>query len=303
MIHHIRHNEIDREAWDQCIAGSQSPLPYALTWWLDIVSSNWEALVDDGYRAVMPLPARKRFGLRYLMQPILCQQLGMFYRSGPPPDVGTFLAAVPPEFRYSVLLLNSANSPHPHQFQISWRTNHVLSLQPGPEDIEKQYHRNCRRNIKKAADAGLQVHNGPAPAEFAEFVRHNLDERLPSSRKELYTILNRLASATLEKQIGEITGVYDEANRLEAAGWFVTWGGRCLFLVCASTETGREKKAMYLLVDEMIRRKSASGLEFDFSGSNLPGIAYFNSGFGATAIRYPAVTINRLPLWMRWMKR
>ena len=80
-----------------------------------------------------------------------------------------------------------------------------------------------------------------------------------------------------------------------AAGWFVYTPERCLFLVCASTSEGKRNQAMYLLVDHVIRSKSGSGLIFDFTGSNIPGVAYFNSGFGAVKSYYPTVKRNNLP--------
>ena len=58
-----------------------------LTWYLDIVSPGWEAIVKEEagcYVAVLPLPVRRKFGLRYLQQPLLTQQLGLFHAADVP---------------------------------------------------------------------------------------------------------------------------------------------------------------------------------------------------------------------------
>ena len=61
---------------------SPDALPYARTWYLDVVSPGWEALVADDYDCIMPLPRKRRYGLAYLVQPPLTQQLGVFARQG-----------------------------------------------------------------------------------------------------------------------------------------------------------------------------------------------------------------------------
>ena len=78
MIRYLRHNEIDREKWDACIAASENGLVYAYSWYLDVVHPEWEALVMDDYAAVMPLTGGRKFGVEYLFQPFFVQQLGAF---------------------------------------------------------------------------------------------------------------------------------------------------------------------------------------------------------------------------------
>ena len=77
-ILHLRHNEIDRTRWDATIAQSLCDLPYAYSWYLDVVCPMWEALATEDYAYVMPLPLKKKWGISYLIHPIWVQQLGVF---------------------------------------------------------------------------------------------------------------------------------------------------------------------------------------------------------------------------------
>ena len=77
-ILHLRHNQIDRIKWDATIAQSLCDLPYAYSWYLDVVCPMWEALVTEDYAYVMPLPLKKKWGISYLIHPIWVQQLGVF---------------------------------------------------------------------------------------------------------------------------------------------------------------------------------------------------------------------------------
>lgn len=257
----------------------------------------------DDYVTVMPLTWKRRFGISYLRQPWFTQQLGIFstglVQSN---DVTLFMNSIPQRFRYIDIQLNTTNALVSESFNINLRNNFVLDLSPSYIQLQSNYHRNCRRNIQKAIHQGLYVKSGPGPSVFTGYIKKNLD---PSLRKNkgLFEIMPGIIQATLERSCGTVLGVYDRREELNAAGWFVNISGRCLFMVCASTAQGKKKQAMYLLVDHMIREKAGNMVAFDFTGSSMPGIAYFNTGFGAEQQIYQAVKKNRLPWMMRMFKK
>ena len=78
MIVYHKNNEIDREQWDNCIKNSPGAKPYAYSWYLDIMAPGWEALVDDDYDSVFPVPGFSQFGIQYIATPVFLQQLGAF---------------------------------------------------------------------------------------------------------------------------------------------------------------------------------------------------------------------------------
>jgi hypothetical protein len=304
MIHHLPHTSIDPHKWDACIVNSQNRLPYALSWWLDAVCPEWDALVQDDYLAVMPLTHGHKLGIHYLYQPYFTQQLGIFSPSPITPLIITdFLKAIPLKYKYVQIQLNSHNNVQHADLAFSTRKNFILDLKPSAIELASNYHRNCRRNIQKAINAGFTVKQGPSSSVFTSFIRNNLDKQLTGTRKSFYPTLARVTSASMQQSAGEIVGIYSHTGELAAAGWFITALGRCLFQVCASTEKGKENQAMYLLVNHMISRNAGSGLVFDFAGSNIPGIAYFNSGFGSTVTHYPVIKRNLLPWPVKWLKK
>ena len=78
MIRYIPHHEIDKSLWDRTITNAVNGSICALSWYLDIVAGTWDALVEGDYENVMPLPWRKKGGIRYIHQPRFTQQLGLF---------------------------------------------------------------------------------------------------------------------------------------------------------------------------------------------------------------------------------
>lgn len=45
---------------------------------LDQLSENWEILMFEDYKAVLPIPLKKKFGINFVIMPLFCQQLGIF---------------------------------------------------------------------------------------------------------------------------------------------------------------------------------------------------------------------------------
>ena len=59
MIKYIKHKDVDKTKWDQCIARSSNGFIFAYAWYLEIVCENWDALIEGDYETVFPLPWKR----------------------------------------------------------------------------------------------------------------------------------------------------------------------------------------------------------------------------------------------------
>ena len=149
-IKYLEHNEIDKAKWDLCINQAINRLPYAFSWYLDVVSPNWHALVSDDYKFVFLLTWRNKMGFNYLYQPLFTQQLGIF--SSLPVSFAVsnyFLNAIPSKFKLIEINLNSFNPAAGNKFVASKRLNFEMDLSLSYEEIRKFYSDNQKRNKKK----------------------------------------------------------------------------------------------------------------------------------------------------------
>jgi len=251
----------------------------------------------------MPITRKKKYGISYIIQPNFTQQLGISYTEPLTlEETNQFFSLIPEKFRYVNITIQEPAHPVQHGFNFHLRMNYVLDLSPDYIYLLSNYHRNCRRNLQKAIHAGLILKDSLLPTVFASFVQKNLEGQLTKSRGNIFPVLRPLIAESLSHNCSEIMGVYKPGGEMVAAGWFVFSNKRCLFMVCASTPEGKKNQSMYLLVDHVIRSKAGSGLLFDFTGSNMPGIAYFNAGFGAIKTTYLSVKRNLLPWPLRMLK-
>ncbi|MBN2610473.1 MAG: hypothetical protein JXB00_02860 [Bacteroidales bacterium] len=305
MIKYISHNEIDKQKWNACIDASGTGLIYAFSWYLDIVSPGWDALVSDDYSTIMPLTWSEKWGIRYLYPPWFTQQLGVF-ASNPEglKQLDEFVDMLPKRYRFVEINLNGNNKLDAvTNGKVTMQTNHEIVLSGSFEELSKRFNRNCKRNISKAEASGIVVNEGITPETFVDFIRNNLEHQLKMLHSKDYQTLEILIKQVLARKQAEIYGAFDPNGEQYGVALFFITAQRCIFSVCASSEEGKKHQAMYMLVGHQVKKYAGSGKVFDFSGSNIPGIAYFNSTFGAEARFYPRIKINNLPWPLKIFKK
>lgn len=79
MIKHLKYHEIDFEKYSECINLSEQYKYSATSFFLDITTAKqWELLIYNDYEAVMPVPFVMKYGFKVVINPHICQQLGVF---------------------------------------------------------------------------------------------------------------------------------------------------------------------------------------------------------------------------------
>lgn len=299
-IHYIKHAEIDSDKWNQCIDGAFNCRIYAYDWHLDRTAIEWDALVYGDYEFVMPLPFRKKMGIKYLYQPIFSQQLGIF----PTPSktiFSAFIAAVSNRFKYADIQLNAINIQEENNGDIFFeRKNYLLSLTQDFKSIISGYSKNTKRNIAKAQKQDLTIIEGIRLEAYLEFKAQNLPAGVDKSAIDK---LKSLIAFGEYKGFGKIYGVYTPGNELCAAVYFCRWKDRVIYFNAASNEEGKNTGAMYYLINRFIEDNAEKNLILDFEGSMIPGVERFYKGFGAKPETYFQLKYNRLPLLFKWLKR
>jgi hypothetical protein len=105
----------------------------------------------------------------------------------------------------------------------------------------------------------------------------------------VFDLLNRLLNHAKSENVCKILAVQNQNEEMIAGTAFIKTLDRIIYLISFSFEEGKNKSAMFLLVDAIIKEYSNTNLTLDFEGSNIPGIARFFAGFGATKLVYPIV--------------
>lgn len=294
-VQYLKHSEIDFERWDHCIRQSNNGLPYAFSWYLNVVcAEHWDGLVLDDYNAVMPLPYnRKLFGIHQLYQPVLCQQLGIY--SGKVVDFKHFEKNVPAKFRYIHQHLNYTNP----NANLKSRTNLVLPLNRSFDDLFSDFSKSLRKRLRKLNT--YEFRQTDDVDLVVNLYRSELEDKVRFGEHN-YTLAKQLFKHVLEHKAGKIYSVYHEETCI-SAGMFLVTSNRIINLFGASSSDHNYPDSMAFLISEIIRTYSNSSFVFDFEGSEIPGVRDFFLSFGSTYQNYPVYQVNRLPWWLRWYKK
>ena len=289
-IKKVKRKHIELKAWDRCIESADNRRIYAMSWYLDAVSGQcWDALVYKNYQAVMPLPYIKKAGIKVYIQPVFCQQLGVFWHGQAPKDmVKSFIQAIPGNL-YK-LCFTGQTSYYMEAEQSFYRPNYTIKLSCDYDKMLKIMSNNHRRNIRKAQKAQLQYHN-ISPETYIQLKRSS-GTRL--SNKVWNNLLNLLNTA-VEKQAMNIRAAFLDNELISAVCWLNDFD-RFVYLQAASNSKGKATAAAFGLIDEHLRIHENSGKIIDFEGSQNNGVARFYKGFGGKNEAYPCIE-------SKWMKK
>jgi len=296
MVVSLRNQEIDRERWDECISRSLNRRVYAFSWYLDIVSPGWGGLVTEDYSSVFPLTSGLKAGVSYLFQPFFAQQLGLFSSVALNKGLSeAFLNAIPSRFRYIDIQLTPDFIPETKGGELIPRLNHELSLKASYDELSAAYSQNTKRNIRKARESGVNTGRNLRTADLVTLFRSNFGEREGKLGTVHYARMERLMETSISMGTGTARAAYDESGLLSAAAFFLQDADRVYFLFAASSAEARENGAMFLLIDTFIKENAGKAMVLDFEGGNDENLGRFYKSFGAVAVTYRRLLINRLP--------
>ena len=290
-IEFYKRSQIDVAKWDSLVCKSSSRLIYFESWYLDsMTNSQWNALIYGDYEFVMPLPFRRKYFIQYIYQPYITQRLGVIGKDGCSPEiVFEFLSSIPS--KYLIVHLNGTFKTEINSnYDVVQRDNQILRLIKGYDHIAADYNRNTRRNIQAANEFELTIDYNLDVEQFLEFQCQWEPQEF--TKPNANSIKNLIYNAKIYSQ-PLLVGVYDNSE-LISAGLFIVDAQRVYFLLCSSSNVGKDKRAMFLLIDRVIERYAGEDKIFDFTGSSIKSIAQRNLGFGAETEHYSFVSRKSL---------
>jgi len=272
MIKYIKRKDLDSEKYNNCIENSIQSRIYAFSWYLDIVADYWDVLVLDDYKAVMPIPWKKKYGLKYIGQPYFCQQLGVFSKEKFTKEFQEeIIKKIPKKFVKVSLNFNSSNFLTSNMKPLK---NYILALNNTYDTLFKAFSKG-RKHAVKVGQKNQLLLNKTTISELIDM------------KKEFYAhgnfpiiVLEKLASYVLENNKGFILGVFKDGN-LVGGGLFLRSKDRITYLFSSFNMEGRKLQAASFLISNIVKQNENSNVILDFEGGNLPNIGSFFKSFSS----------------------
>jgi len=286
MIYYLQRDQLDITKYDTCIKLSVNARIYAYSWYLDIVADNWDALVLNDYEAVMPLPWRQKYFIKYIYPPAWTQQLGVFSSTNVSEKlVLDFIRAIPKKFKKVTIQFNSENK-FEHK-NVTKRVNYILPLDKDYSEIYNGFNKNRKRDLKKAITRCNVNIKTISSNEFLDFYLSVPKNYVVTSHqiKGIKKLVN------LQHKAIQIRGIY-LADTLEASILFLIDTKRIINLVPVTTDFGKENGLTTLILNDMIKKSEDSTKTLDFEGSMVKGVADFYKSFGSELEYYNLLQIK-----------
>lgn len=306
MFQYIQHKDIDYKLWDDCIDNSKNGIIYALSWYLDIACV-WDGIIkqENGkYVAVMPVPVFIKFGIKYVKQPILCQQLGVFSKDHKltNTDYESILQLLKKRFWYIQRYeFNTGNmellSVKASDFRIESFTTYHLDLKRSYEEIFAGYKTDRKWRINKANRSSILINPSNDIDGLIKIFDENVAHKIYGIKGDEYEykILRSLFYETKRRKMEMFYAAENDNGEILAMGLFFIYNNKIIYIFNASTSRGKHMSAISLVVDKVLREYSEQALCFDFESPEIPHVAEFYRRFGSEPVHFPSISYNNLP--------
>lgn len=298
-IRYIKNESIDFKKWDRCIKKAFNGTIYAYSWYLNIVSENWDALVDNDYEKVMPLPNSFLMGNKIIVQPEFTGNLGIFSTTTLDDEiVASFINAIPNSYKYIRLNLNK------HNVIVNSRLNSATPI-AFDLDLIKPYQK-LRSLYPKALNEFLMTAEKLKFSVVAGITVESVIQ-LKQSSFSLYSYffpenlitLQLLVTSAVTNRLGQMCGVYDSGNKLQGAAFFA-WSHQKAILVYAILNNDKlQLPALSFLIDDFIRNNSEKNLILHFEIARKSKLVPLIESIGAKKSENAFLYKNKLPWYLK----
>lgn len=304
MIRFYSHSEIDPVKWNACVEHSIFPTLFADYHLLSLVAPEWGALIMNDFEAVMPLPFKSKWGISYIYTPYFVSRLGVFSQQETTPELlSEFIAAIPKSFKQCDLCLNPMNDIEGLNFSYQPMVSYNLSLNKSYDLLMSRFSENHRRNIRQAEKYQLEYRTDMDIQSIIDMFKNNrgTEKHIRLATAD-YALFAKMVDFWRERRQVELVGVKDEQGKWLAGACFLLDHQRSWFLFSGRDNVCSEKRAMFFLLNEYVKRHSEQDLLLDFNGSNNSNIARFYAGFGAERYSFPYLNMSANKVWRSLMK-
>jgi hypothetical protein len=327
-IHFLPYQKIDSESWDRCIDLSVNGCIFAYSWYLNEVSPGWSAVIDEDYSAVMPLPVSIQYRTHVVLTPDFIHHLGIFSQLPLSSEIlMNFISAIPSEIKYFELYYSKlclipptifneyeSKSVFPKHkikcsslvkkislsdsfdlkpgFKVSeYRTAFELDLIRNYQYMYNKYTPELKEKLTYSKNFNFNIIGGIHLQELIDLYLKNKQFTGLNLSKNKLKKLQSIGSHCINSGAGEITGAYDNENKLCAAALFISSHNKTFMVFMAQNKLTGKNFVLEYLIDSYIRKHSEKNITLCLYNYGKNNVNY--DCFGALRCTYPALMINK----------
>lgn len=276
MIKKIKRKDLDLAKYSTCLENSINYRIYAEYWYLDcLTNEQWDCLVYNDYEAIMPLPYRRKFGIKIIGQPIFCQQLGVFYSSNLSQE--TFQQFIR-KLNQKIIRNYQFNEENTNQFKPKGqlKVNQLIQLEDSYEKLYQKFRKNRKADLKKQHLVECSFIS--TDSQMFDFIKLNY----PTLFKEETLIALAHLIEVLERKNKLYTVTCKKDNQIIGYQLFSKSKKRLILMASFREKTIRNIPIPTLMNQFILKEVGKEYLILDMEGSNVKSIQEYNTSLNAT---------------------
>lgn len=292
MIRRLKYHEIDFVKYAQCLENSEQRKYSATKHFLDTTSAMpWEILVYKDYEAVMPVPFVRKYGMKIVHNPKLCQQLGVFSAKDNLDLNEAFLEYLEKNYMIRAYPFNDVNQL---RTKIRIKKNFLLY----PDAYEKVYAKySPKRKRKLRLDEAVLKDSEIKTISFDKaraFIEANTiglskEDDLSEFMRIFESFYNlgylKFTAFYYQQKIINVIATYSDCNMVALLGNF-------------NDKNYVKLSGASVLIDHLIKENIETHI-FDFEGGELPNIEEFFRGFRPELRPYGIIENSKINLFKK----
>lgn len=296
MIRKVKYQEIDFEKYNACIENSVQKKFYAERIFLDIsTDKNWELLIYNDYEAVMPIPFVKKIGIKLVINPKLCQQLGIFSPIDKLEVNDLFYNYLIKNYNVWYYAFNDVN-----HFSKSLKQRQNFLIFPDQYELVRQkYSPKRKRKLRLDQEVleNSEVVKNPDIEIIKRFIRST---GLGADRKDLEEFIDLLFKFFKNHKL-DFYGFFYHQKLINLIAIYNDKYSLALLGTYNEREYVKLSGSSYL-IDKVISENIETKI-FDFEGSEIPAVEEFFRGFRPELKHYTCIQNSKKELLTNIIKK
>ncbi|SIS79660.1 hypothetical protein SAMN05421796_103265 [Chryseobacterium piscicola] len=289
MIRKLKYNEIDFEKYSQCLENSAQRKYSATKIFLDITTNKkWELLVYKDYEAVMPVPYVFKAGIKIVLNPMLCQQLGIFSKEDNVEINNHFLKFLEKKYLIKFYTFNEFNH---FSSSLKCKKNFLIPVN-NYEDVYSKY--SPKRKRKLRLEKEIANHCEIKKISFIQAEAFIKDNFLGASKEKDIDLFISIFKKMFEEGCLSFSAFYLHNKIINIIAIYFD------DITTALLGTFNDKNAVKfsgasMLIDHCIKENIQYKV-FDFEGSQLPNVEEFFRGFRPELRPYQLIEYSKVDI-------
>lgn len=269
-------------------------------WFLSLLAdSKVKVFVFNDFETILFVPYRKKLGITYAYMPNFIQKLAFIgSEEGIQPITQELIRLI----RFGEISLENGFNESVFDYTNS-RKNYTLNLLSSYRDLKRNFSENHKRNCSKVKHVIIQK------VDYVDgltsiFKTEKASAFSANKIKEIEKDLRKLERNQILNDQRIILNAYENES-LIASALFIHFNNSIYYLLGSSIKSNLKlsSKGLFAIFDYLIEKFAETETILDFEGSDIPGIARFFKGFGATENSYSFVSWNKLPFPINQLKK